>query len=146
MRKRVSILLAVLFFLGFPMLGLVFVWKYAHDNIQKSADQVAERVVTEVLKKWDEKTLDEFGTLDLRSSGAIKTFAAQKARLGDFVALQDWKLVKSSVGERSEAVWQDVRYSAVVDCSKADANLNVVFARRTMNPEWRIEEFKLTPR
>lgn len=146
MRKRVSILLAVLFFLGFPMLGLVFVWKYAHDNIQKSADQVAERVVTEVLKKWDEKTLDEFGTLDLRSSGAIKTFAAQKARLGDFVALQDWKLVKSSVGERSEAVWQDVRYSAVVDCRKADANLNVVFARRTMNPEWRIEEFKLTPR
>lgn len=146
MRNRAWIIVAVLFFLGFPLMGLLFVWNYAHSNIQKSAEPLSRNMVLEVLKKWDAKTLDEMGTLDLRKSGDIKAFADLKPRLGAFRELKDWKLMRSSVGEREEAIWQDVRYTAVVDCDKADANLDVTVARRTMNPEWRIESFKLTPR
>lgn len=146
MRHRAWIIVAVLFFLGFPLMGLVFVWNYAHSNIQKSAEPKSRDMVLEVLQKWDAKTLDEMGTLDLRKSGDIKAFAELQPKLGAFQDLKDWKLMRSSVGEREEAIWQDVRYTAVVDCDKADANLDVTVARRTMNPEWRIESFKLTPR
>src|SRR5882762_8269865 len=96
MRQRVLASLMLTFFLGFPLAGLVFVWKYAHNNIEKSAEPVARQMAADILPKWDVKVLDEVGTLQLRKSKATTEFAANKDRLGNFVSATNWKLDKST--------------------------------------------------
>ena len=146
MRQRLLVLLIALFFLGLPVAGLVFVWKYAHANIEKSADPFARKVVVDVLDDWDVKLLDELGTLEYRKSDQSRNFSRQRDKLGKFVSLSSLKTHKSTVGERGETIWQFVHYIGTAQYQKGSADVRFTIARRTMNPEWRMESFELVPK
>lgn len=146
MRQRWQALLITVFFLGLPVAGLVFVWKYAHANIERSAEPFARKTVEDILEDWDSKLLDDLGTLAFRQSKTEADFAKKKSLLGKYKSLDQFRLVKSTVGERGEAIWQFVHYKGQVKYEKGDAVLECTIARRTMNPEWRVESFELTQR
>ena len=146
MNPRLVTLLILVFFLGLPVAGLIFVWKYAHVNIESSADPFARQIARDILEDWDAKLLDDLGTLPFRQSEMESDFDKMKPKLGRFVAIENFSLVKSTVGERIEAIWQFVHYQGKVKYEKGSAALKMTVARRTMNPEWRIESLALTQR
>ena len=143
MRPRVAAFFIVTFFLGFPLAGLVFVWKYAHSKIEDSAQPFAQAMANDILPHWDARLLDDLGTLELRKSKAEAEFVSNQRVLGNYVGTSDWRVVKSSVGEREGEVWQFVYCSCRVKYERGEARLDVTIARRSTSREWRIESFRL---
>ncbi len=146
MKRKVLFILTVVFFLGFPGFGLYYFMVDAGNRIRQTADPFVRQTSNDILSRWDEKLLDDVGTLVLRQSDAEKQLLQMKARLGALKGLSGWTAERNFAGERDQEVWQFVAYHADAQFEKGPARLNVMVARRTLNPEWRVEKFEIVPR
>ena len=136
----------MVFFFGFPMAGLLFVYFRAHATIRASAQPFVAETTQEVLGESDFKNLYFLGTLTLKGSLTKETFSSWLDRYGDYKALHDLHPTRSWVGSRADQSWQYASFAGTVEFSKGDARLDFVAARRsTALSEWRVEKFLLTP-
>lgn len=143
MNRKLATLLIIGFFVGFPLAGLIFVYKYAHVNIEKSSELAARQLAVDVLKRGSSKSLEEVGTLELRKSEAPEQFVIKEKMLGNFHTLDNLKSVGSYVGERGDTIWQMVRFEGDAVFSNGKSRLKMTLARRAINREWLIESFQL---
>lgn len=143
MNRRVVTLLVASFFIGFPLAGLLFVWKYAHANIEKSSELVAQQMATEVLSDGSTKILEELGTLELRKSDASKQLIESEKKLGKFKSLSQLKTIRSYVGERGDTIWQMVQFEGDATFANGPSKLKMTLGRRAINKEWLVESFQL---
>ncbi|MBS1723032.1 MAG: hypothetical protein JSS66_08780 [Armatimonadetes bacterium] len=145
MGKRLLNILIVVFFVGFPGVGLVISWNNAHRLIRGSADPEAQKAVVAILRSNTNEELDEFGTVALRGSTAGADLANMRRELGTFVDMQSLDAERSWADQRGDMIWQFVRFKGKLKFDKGPADLTLVMARQAEHPEWRVDEFKLSP-
>ena len=143
MPRKLRALLAMAVFVGLPLGGLVFVWAYAHSNIEKSAEAVGKQMVLDSLKASSSQTLTEIATFNLRESPTVKDFPRTAGRMGTLKSIDSWKTTGSSVGERGDTVWQLVHFRGTATFERGRASLVVDLGRRTINKEWLIDKIDL---
>lgn len=145
-KRRLAIIAVFVFFFGFPLAGMLYVYKAAHSTMRASATAFAQEQVPEILGKGDYETLRFYGTLTLKEKLSKQEFDGWFSELGEFESLGEFKVKRSTVGARNDQAWQIVYLEAPVRFSKLPATLTLKAARRsTALAEWRIEEFELRP-
>jgi hypothetical protein len=95
-------------------------------------------------KDWEEMSF--FGTRTLKGELTQAEFEGWFATFGEFQGLGEMRVTRSTVGEREDQAWQYVDMVGEARFAKGTANLRLRAARRSIAlPEWRLEEFELTP-
>ncbi|MCW5936832.1 MAG: hypothetical protein KIT11_05960 [Fimbriimonadaceae bacterium] len=142
-QSRIAILATAAFMLGFPALGLVWFWLDGHRRIQESAAPAAHRIAEEALARWDVNVLDAAGTSEFRRSDVEKAFEEAHVRLGPLKSLGEFHSNRSWAGGRDDMVWQFAECNGKASFQNGPAEIKMTVARRTMNPEWRVEKFEV---
>lgn len=145
MRRKVLAALTVAFFIGFPVSGLVLIWMDAHNKMLTSAVKVAQPLVEETLRDTTTATAKESGTLKFRTSNDLATYSSVRPALGEFVSCR-LSPEKNWADDSGGTIFQYVSFKADAQFKQGSRRLAVVLARRTMNPEWRIDSLTLSPR
>jgi hypothetical protein len=114
--------------------------------MRASAIAFVEKEVPPILEKKDFEGMYFFGTLTLKGKLTEPEFGRWFEELGDFEDLGDLKVARSTVGVRGDQAWQFVDLTSRARFSKGEVEVHIRAARRsTALPEWRIEEFQLSP-
>ncbi len=146
-KRRLAIIAVFVFFFGFPLAGMLYVYNAAHSTMRASAIAFAEEQVPEILGKADYETLRFYGTLTLKEKLSKQEFDGWLQRYGAFESLGEFTVKRSTVGARNDQAWQIVYLECPVRFSKGATILNLKAARRsTALAEWRIEEFSIGPK
>ena len=146
LRRRLAVTAILLFFLGLPLAGMLFVYFHAHGAIRASALHFAESDVVPILQKRDYGSLQFLATLTLKKELSREKFDAEMDRLGPYGENGGFKVLRSSVGERGDEVWQFVDLECLVRFERGTVRLDLTAARRSLAlNEWRIERFQLLP-
>jgi hypothetical protein len=142
MKPKLGLALMGAFMVVFPAAGLLYFWRDAHLRVERSGLAYVRTEVRAVLENWDKTKLAEDGTLALRQSDGPRRFEAAQAELGALRALGPWNVERVWAGSRDDMVWQFVRAKASAEYANGQATVVVTVARRTMAPEWRIENLR----
>lgn len=145
MKRRWVGLLTLTFFLAFPFVGILVFWNDAHRRIQDSARPFAAEAAAAVLAGPTKERLMEMGTLEFRESGTADAAERAAASLGRFQSVKSVRTLKSWAGERGDMVWQFAAAEVTATFANGTGQIDMVVARRTMSPEWRVEKFELRP-
>jgi hypothetical protein len=145
-KRRAALIAVFVFFFGFPLAGMLFVYWQAHATMRSSALEFARSQVPPILKEADFGSLEFLATVPLKKDLDGAEFRALMAALGDYEGIGEFEVRRSTVGARDDQAWQLVDFETTVRFSKGPARLDLRAARRSVAlAEWRIERFDLTP-
>jgi hypothetical protein len=143
-KSRLGLVLALAFFLGFPLAGMLFVYFQAHATMRASAIEFSQKKVAVICDTKDAEELRFLGTIDFKRDFEETDFQAPFEALGDFRELGEFKVRRSTVSERSDQVWQVVWLTAPVTFERGSATLELRVARRSIAlSEWRIDSWQI---
>lgn len=143
MRNKIILTAILLFFLGFPLAGVMFFWKDMQRKVQGSAHQFVDDVGTQVLQTWDHELLLDEGTTTLKAGLPPETFAKWKAEFGTFESLGQAEAKETWAKPKNDMMWQYTRFEVPVEFSTGPATLFTTVTRKTVGPRWRFETFEL---
>ena len=136
-----------LFFIGFPLAGVLYSYQRARMNMEAEAAPFAKAATLEILGEGGFEELYFLGTLILKAEISEEGFLADRERWGNLESLGEFKAVGILVGERADEVWQFVTLEADAEFENGRARVRFRAARRSsMQRDWKIEEFAVSPR
>ena len=145
-KRRLAISATLLFLFGLPLVGTVGAYLHAHSTMRASAVAFVEEEVPKILRDQDWEEMSFFGTRTLKGDLTQAEFESWFATFGEFQGLGELRVTRSTVGEREDQAWQYVNMVGEARFSKGTARVSLRAARRSIAlPEWRLEEFELTP-
>lgn len=144
--KRVLIVSGVLlFFFGFPLAGMLYVYFQAHSTMRDSALAFAEKEVPKIFRDRDLEGLQFFGTIEFRKGFDSGAFTRMYDRLGAFEDVGAFTVRRSTVTQRGEQMWQIVELRAPVLFARGEAELDLRLSRRSVAlADWRIERWRVS--
>lgn len=138
-KSRLIALAYIAFFIGFPVVGLLYFWDNAHNNIQFRAVDFVEQTKPLLIAE-DHRAIAQESVHELAlqiDDGTFDTVLKQiqGKTLGQPVAESSW------ASEEDDQIVQYCRLHLPVDGDPR--MLEVVVRRKTVAPRWRYSEIKL---
>lgn len=143
MAKRLGILALILFFLGFPVAGLLYFWNDAHKKVEASALTFANTTLDPAVKAWDYAALDAVSLKSMRDDMPEAAFNEHKARIGPPKGEIIWTVDKSWANEEEGEVWQFATVVGRGTFERKGATITATLGRRTLVPKWRIRSLQI---
>jgi hypothetical protein len=134
------IFLWALLLIGFPTLGLFFFFKDAQNRIRGSAEPFVAQELPVVLSAGGMPRLEELATARLKPETVERDWARWQTEFGDLKTIDTIRSVDTLAGSADdEMVWQFARFEVRAQFTKKPGIVDIIAARRTMAPDWRIE-------
>ena len=144
-KNRFILLYSALFFLGFPLAGMLYVYNKAHSTMRVAAIPFAQEATAKILGERDYEELHFLATMSLKHKLDEIEFKEELDRWGAYIAVGEFATVRSNVRIIDDMTWQFVELITDVKFEHGSAKLKFTAARRsTMLEDWRIEEFELS--
>lgn len=134
-----------LFFLGFPLAGVLYSYKRAQSNIKAEAIPFATTAIHVILGDNGFEELYFLGTLTLKGDVSKEEFLADRERWGALKSIGEFEAGAIVVGERGDQVWQMITLEADAEFENGPARIRLVAARRSaVQQDWKIEQFEIS--
>ena len=144
-KSRLILLGAALFFIGFPLAGVLFSYNRARSNIKAEAIPFATTATQKILGEDGFEELYFLGTLTVKGKVSKEEFLAERERWGAINSLGEFEAVAIVIGERGDQVWQMVTLETDVEFENGPARIRFVAARRSaIQQDWKIEAFEIS--
>ncbi|MBS1713327.1 MAG: hypothetical protein JST30_03220 [Armatimonadetes bacterium] len=144
MSKRILVPLAFLFFLGFPAVGLVWVWNDAHARLRRSAEPEARILVEKALQATKVEDFDVLSTNVYIKSGGPAAVLKARAEHGGLKSVGTLSYVRSYAGSRSDMVWQFVEFKGPVTFDKGgEVQVRATLGRHSINVVWLLDKLEI---
>lgn len=144
MKKKISLILTVLFFIGLPMGGMIFFWKDMHARIQREAKPKVTALAQEVLTDWKVSS-DEAGP-EYEVAKHEDELQAFRTQYGSLKSLGEARNGKSWARELKDQGWQFARFEYDAQFEKGSATVEITGTRLYLEPVWKLVELKVTPK
>ncbi len=142
--RRVKVAALLLFLLGFPLFGTLYVYFHAHGTMRASAKEFVNKDVADALRDSDYETIRFLGTLTLKNDLSQEEFEGWMKDRGSFQGFGDLRPSRSTVGTRADQSWQFVDLEGPARFEQGEATVRIRAARRsTALMEWRLESLEI---
>jgi hypothetical protein len=142
-KKILSISGILLFFLGFPMFGLMYFWQDMHRKMQNDAVVPVRQLAEVALAEWDDEAIGRrLGPeVDLDKMDAKVT--ELKAKYGPLKTLGESRASRTWAHEFKDQVWNFARYEYPATFEKGEAVVRFTGTRLYFEKDWKIHDIEI---
>lgn len=141
MKKVLTAVGVLLFFIGLPLGGSVYFWMDAHKKIRSRALDYAEQTALPLLTKWDNDLVEKEYSIDGRKN--ISRLPELRAKYGPMVSHGAPVVTRSYAGERDDNVWQFTKIDVPAVFEKGTGTIHFLITHKTVSSIWQIEDFSV---